>query len=229
MASGVLAEIKSWVDSYTRAHELYAAAPPFKTFPVRAIDVGSEQDSTKIRLVIFAFVSRQPIHCLSHCWGAGNLAEAISKTTHTSLDAHKGIPRNNLLKTFQDAVIITRKLSIRYLWIDSLCIIQQDQSDRETEAAKMASVYGEAYLVIAATAAPDGSYGYLSRRPTEPYRVKIADERNRMHSFSIRESIASHHFHAASEPKPPPLITRAWAFEERFSRVQCFTTAQLSL
>jgi hypothetical protein len=60
------------------------------------------------------------------------------KTTHTSLDAHKGIPRNNLLKTFQDVVIITRKLSIRYLWIDSLCIIQQDQSDRETEAAKMA-------------------------------------------------------------------------------------------
>ena len=52
-----------------------------------------------------------------------------------------GIPAGGLPKTFRDAINITSCLRIRYLWIDSLCIVQDDKADWEREAARMAEVY----------------------------------------------------------------------------------------
>jgi hypothetical protein len=53
-------------------------------------------------------------------------------------------------KTFQDAVIITRSLGVKYLWIDSLCIIQDNMDNWNIEAARMKSVYAGCYTMIAA-------------------------------------------------------------------------------
>lgn len=64
-----------------------------------------------------------------------------------------------LSKTFQDAVVLTRALRIRYLWVDSLCIIQHDLDDWERESAKVSSVYANGALAIAATHVKDGSDG----------------------------------------------------------------------
>ncbi|PMD19341.1 heterokaryon incompatibility, partial [Hyaloscypha hepaticicola] len=55
-----------------------------------------------------------------------------------------------LPKTFQDAVLITRDLGVRYLWIDSLCIIQDSDEDWEQEAARMSEVYANGYVMLAA-------------------------------------------------------------------------------
>jgi hypothetical protein len=74
-----------------------------------------------------------------------------------------------LPKTFKDAVVITRKLRIQYLWIDSLCIIQDDQEDWEREAAKMASVYHNSEVTIAATTANDSGGGcFVPQEPAYP-------------------------------------------------------------
>jgi hypothetical protein len=69
------------------------------------------------------------------------------------------IPVAELPLTFQDAVNITRALSQHLLWIDSLCIIQDDQADWERESARMASVYQNAFLTIAATSSHDSKGG----------------------------------------------------------------------
>jgi hypothetical protein len=82
------------------------------------------------------------------------------------MESHRrGIAWSEVSKYFRDAIAITRKLGIRYLWIDSLCIIQDDREDQELEAIKMGSVYGNAYLVLAATAAADGDVGCIFPRP----------------------------------------------------------------
>jgi hypothetical protein len=100
---------------------------------------------------------------LSHCWGDRH----IVTTTKESLPRRKdGIEVSLLPKTFVDAIMITRKLKFRYLWIDSLCIIQDDEADWELESKEMAKIYKNSALTISASAAPNGEYGCFSQTRT---------------------------------------------------------------
>jgi hypothetical protein len=86
---------------------------------------------------------------LSHCWGTA-LGAHIPRTTKATLTARQScIHWDELSKTFQDAIKITQGLGVRYIWIDALCIVQDDQEDFEIECAKMAMVYSNAYCTIA--------------------------------------------------------------------------------
>jgi hypothetical protein len=67
------------------------------------------------------------------------------------------ISRDKFCKTFEDAIFITSILDLEYLWIDSLCIIQDDEDDWRQELALMSTVYGNSYLNIAAVGAFDGA------------------------------------------------------------------------
>ncbi|KAJ3541559.1 hypothetical protein NM208_g4552 [Fusarium decemcellulare] len=93
---------------------------------------------------------------LSHCWGGhGNIT-----TTAQNLEAHQQeIPWACLSRTFRDAIMVTRELDCHYLWIDSLCIIQDNQQDWEKESAQMASIYENSFLTIAASRSADGEGG----------------------------------------------------------------------
>ncbi|KAK5686529.1 hypothetical protein LTS10_002649 [Elasticomyces elasticus] len=95
---------------------------------------------------------------LSYCWGnSGNL-----RTLSNNIESHKqGIDRSKIPRTIQDATRLTRRLGVRYLWVDALCIVQNDPDDWTTEAARMANVYEGAHLVIAATSSPDVNQGFL--------------------------------------------------------------------
>jgi hypothetical protein len=63
---------------------------------------------------------------LSHCWGTNKF-----RTTQSNLyERVRNIPWDEFPKTFQDIVIVSRKLEVRYVWIDSLCIIQDDRYGR---------------------------------------------------------------------------------------------------
>jgi hypothetical protein len=82
------------------------------------------------------------------------------------------LPWDKLAKTIQDAIIFTRKLSIRYLWVDALCILQserlddaQHRADWSYEAARFGQYYENATLTIAATGAMSSSEGLFLRRP----------------------------------------------------------------
>ncbi|ERF74718.1 hypothetical protein EPUS_04887 [Endocarpon pusillum Z07020] len=98
---------------------------------------------------------------LSHCWGSTHhLSTSISslKERLTNIDFTK------LPKTFQDAVTVTSRVGMKYLWIDSLCIIQDSKEDWEGESALMGQVYHNAYLTIAAAASPNGDGGCFHSR-----------------------------------------------------------------
>lgn len=75
-------------------------------------------------------------------------------TTKATIDTRKkSIPLSSMPANFYDATIITRKLGYRYLWIDSLCIIQDSPSDWEAESQNMGNIYTNAALTLAAAAA----------------------------------------------------------------------------
>lgn len=86
---------------------------------------------------------------LSHCWGTA-LGARILRTTKSNLTTREaGIHWDEFSKTFQDTIKIAQGLGVRFIWIDSLCIIQDDQDDFEIECAQMGMVYSKAYCTIA--------------------------------------------------------------------------------
>ncbi|KAM0083587.1 hypothetical protein ACKRZS_004172 [Fusarium odoratissimum] len=99
---------------------------------------------------------------LSHCWGD---AMPLKTTKASFAEFCHSIHFAQFPKTFQEAIIVCRKLNIEYLWIDSLCIIQDDEHDWAVESPKMCDVYQNAYLAIAAAAAHNSSEGLFHQRP----------------------------------------------------------------
>jgi hypothetical protein len=100
---------------------------------------------------------------LSHCWGKPEY-HPICTTKATLQDRLEEIPIEALPRTFLDALAITKCIGLRYLWIDSLCIIQDDEDDWKKEAKHMGLIYERAYLTIAASDAPDSRSGCLYQR-----------------------------------------------------------------
>lgn len=134
--------------------------------PTRVLDVADDC----IRLVEPSHQQQKGKYItLSHRWGGKN----VIKTTVATLKARKaGIPARDLPQTFADAVTVCRRLDVRYLWIDSLCIIQDSHEDWEREAARMANVYANSYLTIAASSSPDSGGGCFPSwevRSQKPY------------------------------------------------------------
>ncbi len=189
-----------------------------RKIPTRVLDVGPSKG--------FCFDSLQitedfdgPYVALSHCWGD---ARHIV-TEKNNIESHKkGIPLQHLPKTFQDAVIFTRDIELRYLWIDSLCIIQDDIKDWKNEAAKMADVYRNSYCTIAATGSQgdrEGLFVQRSKQDVCPLRYNAA---NTYISATFMEDDVA----AMIELHKSPLSTRAWTLQERLLSRRTINFAQ---
>lgn len=88
----------------------------------------------------------------------------------------KIIPVADLPKTFRDAFSLARILHVRFLWIDSLCIIQDDPADWEKEVSKIPQVYANTYLVVAASSSLDDDSGFFTLRHVRLNRENISIE-----------------------------------------------------
>lgn len=124
--------------------------------------------------------------------------------------------------TLRDAILVTRALGVRYLWIDSLCIFQDDSSDWEAEASKMSSVYKHAAVTIAATSARTVEDGFLDKRA--PYFSCLFPWRRQCHqgSGSIEHDSRSdpvafqsyRHFNYQEPVRRSRWATRGWTLQE---------------
>jgi hypothetical protein len=119
---------------------------------------------------------------LSHRWGD---VQPCKTTIQNMPQRLREIKMEELPTTFQHAVIITRKLDVRFLWIDSLCIVQDDPSDWEVEASKMASIYSASFLTIAAVSSFNGNGGCIPEYPPSAFfKIDARDDENRRVSMS---------------------------------------------
>ncbi|KAH8695833.1 heterokaryon incompatibility protein-domain-containing protein, partial [Phaeosphaeriaceae sp. PMI808] len=131
--------------------------------PTRLLDVGKTIDS-KVRLVNSKDIPSRTLPgkypkflALSHCWGKSRPSLVLCSSTMDILST--GVELADLPRTFRDASRVTRMLDIRYLWIDSLCIVQDSSADWQKEAAQMDSVYRKAHLTLAAASSTDSEGG----------------------------------------------------------------------
>ena len=157
-----MAQISQWLKNCSSYHQQCRPPMPVPSSKLRMLDLSSSNPSglEMIRLVEGVKLTTR-FAALSHCWG---MTQYLI-TKKASLDEHKrGIPFIRLAKTFQDAITTCRFLGIYYLWIDTLCIIQDDRNDWKEESQKMGHLYQYAYLVISADAAKDSSVGCFTQR-----------------------------------------------------------------
>ncbi|KAI1457312.1 heterokaryon incompatibility protein-domain-containing protein [Annulohypoxylon moriforme] len=210
--------------------------------PTRVVDLGPASSTTiSIKLLEPVSDTRARYAALSHCWGPH------AKRLETKLDIlpslKSNIPWKDLPPTFQDAITTTRFLGLRYVWIDSLCIIQDSPSDWDTESSRMASVYRDASVTIAAVSSSSSDESFLRpRNPIFQARILplILSRADRALSASelglVAPQIASTPFYAlgvrplAVHNMEGPLSERAWTFQEEklSSRILRFGDAELS-
>ena len=139
-----------WLHDCNTTHVGCSVGDPPK-LPTRVIDVGlSSSEGPKPYLLCSGGLEGRYV-ALSHCWGTASLSNPGFKTErHNYDDLQAGFVLESVPALFRDAIVTTWKLGIQYLWIDSLCIIQDSKDDWEAESAKMGSVYRNAYVTIVA-------------------------------------------------------------------------------
>ncbi|SPN98694.1 uncharacterized protein DNG_01738 [Cephalotrichum gorgonifer] len=141
------------------------------------------------------------------------------------------VPWDSLPPTFRDAAVIVKALGLEYLWIDSLCIIQDSTEDWELESSKMANVYGGAYVTIAAVSSPDFRGGCFSKsgKPDICHRIRREEEGLDV-IIGLRDSAASSpdKLNISAEL---PLLSRGWVYQERMlsRRLLYCTRSELQL
>ena len=147
---------------------------------------------------------------LSHCWGKARTIR-LSKKTLPSL--RQGVAASNLPKTFADAVETTEKLGFRYLWIDALCIMHDDEQAVLTEIAQMHKVYSEASLNLAATSSREDTGGLFSSRNIDALRPPVVEVRGQGIADGVYKCLRSTVWRDLVDSSP--LSKRAWVFQER--------------
>lgn len=143
----------------------------------------------------------------------------------------KRIRLGELPKTFHDAVIITRELGVRYLWIDSLCIVQDDEDDWAREALQMSTIYANCQVMIAAIGAANchgGCFPVVVDRPEQKtFSIEAEGPAGRKSRVFFRLSnflnddlgeVCHSIYDAKSQFKPKPLDTRGWTLQERLCK-----------
>jgi hypothetical protein len=129
--------------------------------PSRLIDVG-ETGEDQVRLHITDPEELGRYFALSYIWGG---RQEVITTIRTLVDRKVGIPMSALPSTIRDAVNLIRDLGVcRYLWVDALCIIQDDHHDKIYEINRMGTIYKNAVLTIAAANTNSAHDSFLADR-----------------------------------------------------------------
>ncbi|KAH8588008.1 heterokaryon incompatibility protein-domain-containing protein, partial [Bisporella sp. PMI_857] len=140
---------KEWIAECKKFHPK-CAKPKYSSLPTRLVDVLSLSKAGKVKVVETQKISIDSgiqYVALSYCWGLTPTFK-LEKSTRQALLS--GVAMEILPRTLQDAIKFTRNINLDWLWVDSLCIIQDSQEDWNHEALTMRQVYQDSFLTVAA-------------------------------------------------------------------------------
>lgn len=159
---------------------------------------------------------------LSYCWGG----EKHLLTTQNTIRSHKaGIPWSQIPQTLKDAMQLTLELGVEFIWIDALCIIQDDPVDWMEEASKFGSVYRDALITVSVTASPNTTSGIFcgQRSHRHNLRTHVASMENI--DIYMRQACSTTYVglfehlnifgNGYQEEEVLPILGRGWTFQER--------------
>ncbi|KAF4436050.1 hypothetical protein FACUT_6741 [Fusarium acutatum] len=172
LAEVIKYQIQPWMESCREqhaGHEFCGAKYASSGLPTRLLDVGETNDPLVQLVEVKSATNLRDVDylILCYCWGNGN---EKSKTTETNVETRlRGFAVSDLSKTIQDAILLTRLMGFRYLWVDAICIIQGPTGDFRSESPRMGDYYSNAACCISASVAEDSREGFLTERPLARY------------------------------------------------------------
>ncbi|KAK6827515.1 HET-domain-containing protein [Apiospora arundinis] len=204
---------EAWLQKCLKEHKMCAENDDEARIvrPRRLLHLGDT-----ISLVDSQVAAGQDYVALSHCWGRH--PEHVPRLEHkTEAKLRAGVELSFLPKTFQHAVAITRRLGYRFLWIDSLCIVQDSTDDWKDQAKIMALVYTNSVFTIAALKSSGSTEGcYTKERNPLRLRPCVSEDLgvtvSSWNPGRLWEVEVNTSGYGAS-----PLHSRAWVVQERYS------------
>ena len=158
---------------------------------------------------------------LSYCWGG---PQSLELRQNRLAEYIAGIPVRKLPQTILDAFHITKRLGFRYIWIDSLCIVQDDIDDKAREISNMTTIYKHSTLTIIAANAQSVEEGFLG--PREDFiatqdRIPFLCKDGTLGTVALSTSPPVMSYNSQDNP----IERRAWTYQERLlaSRVLIYS------
>ncbi|KAL2063244.1 hypothetical protein VTL71DRAFT_5049 [Oculimacula yallundae] len=210
---------RKWMKNCHETHT-ECKKPETGVVPTRLLEIN--ENSLRLRTSIPGETLRWA--ALSYCWGGPQPLQTTKDTLAQNLD---NIPVSILPKTIQDAITTAREINLKYLWIDCLCIIQDDVDDVSKEISLMPEIYRNATVTISAARARTSNEGFLHDvlRPTPQdlsFRLRFLCPDGQIGSliFYVPDDILPHH---------DPIETRAWTLQEHLlsQRLLIFGSRQI--
>lgn len=180
----------------------------------------------------------QPYACLSHRWGPGTRSSSLTRDSTKSFQTM--IPEDKLYPLLRDSMEICHRLGLRYLWIDCLCIYQDNLKDWETQAAEMDNIYENATLTISALSCSANSLDkgiFVKKSPLPASQltnfggktVFIKHIPKSSHPFRSRIDDPEGLSYATTSSEAFSLNSRGWVYQEQLlsRRVIHFTEEEL--
>lgn len=160
LSPGSIAHLRSLISR--SVHETTPVANVRQYSPTRLLDVGL--DTGNVRLITTESLQKLEYSAMSYCWGKEEANQQL-KTTKRSISDHlANINMANLTQAVADAIKLCQALNIKYLWVDALCIIQDNREDWAKEAAEMANIYANSLVTLCILQGDSCLDGFLERR-----------------------------------------------------------------
>ena len=199
---------KTWLKECRQTH-LFCEALISSFNPTRLVHI---VDRNLVRVVLSQEQTTYHSYAaFSHCWGKAKTVKLLGANMQVLLH---GIPILGLPVSYKEAVLVCQALGISYIWIDSLCIIQDSKDDWLREAAMMQDVYQNSILNICASAAAENSEASFQCRDTsliEPLEVDVVAKGAETRRYQLVSSE-----HVENDIANSPLRSRAWVYQEVF-------------
>jgi hypothetical protein len=214
-SSESIGHIRRWIDRCNRKHDGCGTIRRrlHQKNPSRLIRVnGSNTDN--ITICVPDHDDPVDYAALSYCWGG----DQQSKTTSENLERRlRGFSLEELPSTMKDAVSITIGLGLQYIWVDAICIVQDDMDEKNREIEVMHQIYSGAYVTIAAARAEKATDGFLqSRQIAEIYGVVCQVKYRLSPAASAKSRRCFLSANCLWGTNDDPIDKRGWTFQERY-------------
>ena len=226
-----LSLVRQWINECCSEHVECRQRTDHMTLPSRLVRVQTDGTSREVKANVCradVLPVGTPYLTLSHCWGNVTF---LTTTRANLLSFESSLPVENLSKTFQDALYVTGALGFQYIWIDSLCIIQDDPEDWEREARRMHDIYKGASCNISASGFYNGEAGFMpAQRCDRSVPVPVTVDLWSPPIVSTTKNTTERTFYLIrdnpwTEMKNAPIFLRAWTLQEQLL-VSAFTFAR---
>ncbi|KAK4182468.1 heterokaryon incompatibility protein-domain-containing protein [Podospora australis] len=208
-----------WLENCLSKHEKCREKKP-GFYPTRVLRIISDEELKLVIVPEERGTIKDRYASLSHCWGKAKTLKLLQSNID---QLQHGIVIVDLPTSYREAIAVCRRFGIHYIWIDSLCIIQDSREDWEREALTMKDVYQNSILNVAAAAAAESSdASFLSRNPDFIRSLKVRVEWD--HAVPAPEYYLVNEDLYTDDIKNSPLHQRSWVMQEVL-----LTTRNLSL